>query len=82
LRLRIHLSGKQGRKGAYPSSHNGSCAKKWQVHKCSTKPSMINSESWGWEAWSQSQSKTFSIFPESVGCAHVLNRFNQELDAF
>lgn len=82
LRLRIHLSGKQGRKRAYPSSHNGSLYKEMTVRKCSTKPSMINSETHVLEARSQSQSKTFSIFSEPVGCAHVLNRSNQELDAF
>lgn len=82
LRLRIHLSGKQGRKRAYPSSHNGSLHEEMTGHKRSTKPSMINRETRGLEARSQSQSKTFSIFSESVGCAHVLNRFNEELDAF
>lgn len=75
-------SGRTGKKRAYPSSHNGSFCKEMTEHKCSTKPSMINSETRGLEALSPSQRQTFSISFESVGCAHVFNRFSQELDAF
>lgn len=75
-------SGRPGKKKAYPSSHHGSSYKEMTEHKCSTKPSMINSEARSLEAPNQSQSQTLSICFESVGCAHVFNRFNQELDAF
>lgn len=55
-------SGRTGKKKAYPSSHNGSFYREMTEHKCSTKPSMINSETGSLEAPNQSQSQTFSIF--------------------
>lgn len=69
LRLRIHLLGEEGRKKAYPSSHNGSNYKEMTYHKRSMQPSMINNERRSLEALNQYKSKTFCIFFSSLACA-------------